>query len=86
MSKASRGAGSAFTIGFKLTKLDNHQPTTVNEAQPKIPDLKGKLIFIAEDNKINQTVVNAMLRPTGAKYIMFSDGEELIKGYMRKKA
>ena len=45
---------------------------------PRIPELEGKRILIAEDVETNQTLLRAMLAPTGAQVEIVADGAALI--------
>lgn len=46
---------------------------------------KDCLIWVAEDNPVNQKVVAGMLRHLGVKYELFSDGSSLIKAWQEKQ-
>ncbi len=46
---------------------------------------KDCLVWVAEDNPVNQKVVVGMLRNLGLKYEIFSDGSSLIKAWQEKQ-
>ncbi|MEI8616573.1 response regulator [Pseudoalteromonas sp. B193] len=58
--------------------MDDSTLTTKNI---ELPDLSGKIILLAEDNKINQLVAAAMLEPTKATIIIANNGLEAISLY-----
>jgi len=49
-----------------------------------LAQLKGSRIALAEDNKINQTVIAAMLEDTDIDVALFDNGQELLN-YLREK-
>ncbi len=44
-----------------------------------IPSLEGKTILVAEDNRINQSVVLRMLEKTGARIVLAEDGLQAVR-------
>jgi len=56
--------------------LDKTTLTSValHHQQPDPPDLSGYKLLIAEDNDINQTIIDAMLTPTGAALDFVENG------------
>ena len=74
------GSGSQFYVylPLKQAQVDDSTLTTKNI---ELPDLSGKIILLAEDNKINQLVAAAMLEPTKATIIIANNGLEAISLY-----
>jgi len=68
--------GTCFIITLPLEK----SATEVQQKIPtKIPDLTGKTILIVEDNRINQTILLTMLKPSNANIILANNGAEAIE-------
>lgn len=70
--------GSKFTVKLPL----KHSPTKKIE-QPvdkelNMPDLSGKTILLAEDNKVNQMVFKAITAPSNANLLIAENGKEAI--------
>ncbi|TMO02096.1 CHASE domain-containing protein [Pseudoalteromonas sp. S558] len=74
------GVGSQFSVYLPL-KQASIKPIDLNIKGLDFPDLTNKTILIAEDNKINQLVVTAMLAPTHAKIVIANNGLEAISLY-----
>lgn len=72
-------AGSIFTIKLPLpaAKLQPSQQTTVGQLY--IPDLTNYSILVAEDNEINQTIIDSMLQKTNVTILMAVNGMEAIQ-------
>lgn len=70
--------GSKFTVKLPL----KHSPTKEIE-QPvdkelNMPDLSGRTILLAEDNKVNQMVFKAITAPSNANLLIAENGKEAI--------
>lgn len=74
--QSEKGKGSIFTILLPLEKTTPFE-TEINEIT--IPDLSGKHILVAEDNRINQTIIKTMLAPCKAKVVIAKNGVEAIE-------
>ncbi len=72
---SSKGKGTRVVVVLPMqqTKLD--QKARNNKLQG-VPDLSGKKVLIAEDNDINQTIIDSMLSATKAD-IAFADNGKL---------
>jgi signal transduction histidine kinase/ActR/RegA family two-component response regulator len=78
-SKKGQGSTFIFTIKSKaiissLTEGKNPKVTRKNIA----PDWSNKRILIAEDNRINQKIISAMLEPTHAILRCVNNGKEAV--------
>ncbi|MEL0642090.1 CHASE domain-containing protein [Pseudoalteromonas aliena] len=78
------GSGSQFYVYLPLdqAQIDESALKTKNV---DLPDLSGKTILLAEDNKINQLVASAMLEPTKATIIIANNGLEAVSLYKSHK-
>lgn len=72
--------GSKFIITLPLKKAEAIANNKSVKAL-KHPDLSGKIILLAEDNKINQVVATAMLEPCNATIVIANNGLEAISLY-----
>ncbi|WP_448213190.1 ATP-binding protein [Colwellia sp. MEBiC06753] len=69
--------GSHFVVDIPLEKAKS---STENANQDvSAPDLSDKVIVVAEDNKINQTILTHILQHTGATIYLAEDGEQAIE-------
>lgn len=76
--------GSKFVLELPFDKVDSAQCSEQTMIEEPLPILKGKVIFVAEDNEVNKLILSEMLKPTEAKFLMFNDGEALLKGLEKK--
>ena len=73
--------GSEFYVMLPLLEGYKEEKEIIKEDEL---DLSDKLIFVAEDNMINQIVIKEILQKTKAKILMTQNGEELLKAYKMK--
>ena len=76
--------GTTFVVKLPLNRVDKVSKvlnTTTHALNSTIPDLTGKKILIAEDNRINQVVVKKMLELTHADMFFAKNGLEVIHLY-----
>jgi len=69
--------GSTFKVILPLQQVDVEKSKDQNLSN-EVPDLSGKTILLAEDNRINQTVFKSMLKPTHADVVIANNGQEAI--------
>lgn len=76
--KSQIGKGTHFSILLPLdnTKLDAQLDKHDNEY--KTPNLAGIQVLLAEDNKVNQTIFQAMMKATGATVSIANNGVEAL--------
>ncbi|MDR2605270.1 MAG: response regulator [Desulfovibrio sp.] len=77
------GEGSTFSFSLRLqldTRMpDNADSGTNTERTIENLGLKGKRILVAEDNEINQMIVQELLAPCGAEIVPVDNGLEAAK-------
>ncbi len=71
------GKGSKFEVILPLQQSDT-VPDTVEQEQATIPDLSGKTILLAEDNLINITIFQSMMKQTKANIVIAKNGQEAV--------
>lgn len=80
--------GSCFTFSLPLTPSDRKAEKLLQKQQnyqPTFHKLKGLKVLVAEDNIVNQKVVEGILKKVGAKVTFSSNGQEAIELLMAKK-
>ncbi|WP_408635892.1 ATP-binding protein [Psychrosphaera ytuae] len=75
------GKGTKFVILLPLIETTLDVEEEHHHTESVTPDLTGKHILLAEDNKINQTVFLAMMRPTNATITIAEDGVEAVDAF-----
>lgn len=85
--QSTPGQGTCFTIYLPLEADTSEQqnPGQMLSNEPKIADLSGLRVLLAEDNLINREVLKAMLLPTNAEIESVNDGAELLEAYNENK-
>ncbi len=76
--KSKIGEGSQFLVTIPMTKVQLTSDKK-NEQQTRPPNLANVKVLLAEDNKVNQAIFQAMLKPTGATVLIADDGKEAIE-------
>lgn len=74
-SEHNKGTDVTITLPLKQVKLDIDNSKSAPQQTPK---LKGKRLLIAEDNKVNQMIVQTMLKPTEVDYELAENGTEAV--------
>lgn len=74
------GAGTAFAVELPFKKAMQQSKTVISEAE-RAAALEGKYILVAEDNKINQLVVQKMLQKAGAVVVTADDGVAALEAF-----
>ncbi|WP_206483321.1 ATP-binding protein [Thalassotalea sp. G2M2-11] len=69
--------GSTFTVKIPIEK-DLSEDSQTLEIENKQYDLSEKVILVAEDNRINQTIVKTMLADAGANIVLANNGKEAL--------
>jgi PAS domain S-box-containing protein len=70
--------GSTFSVVLPLKKTELESHDTLESTQVQAPHAESLNIILAEDNRINQKVFSAVLRPTKATIRIANDGIEAI--------
>jgi signal transduction histidine kinase/CheY-like chemotaxis protein len=71
------GQGSTFTFTVRAEQKDKIVTRDVAEVSPKT--LASLRILVAEDNKVNQTVVSRMLERAGHTVVIAANGQEAVE-------
>ncbi|PWB35706.1 hybrid sensor histidine kinase/response regulator [Pseudomonas sp. SDI] len=84
-AESREGQGSTFTLEMPLglcaqpvTALPAHHPATLTAGQ-------GRCILLVEDNPVNQTVIQAMLRSLGFEVCVAGDGLQAVREASRQR-
>lgn len=78
------GQGSTFHVVLPLQQvalIDGEQTAK----QLQAPELSGICVLLAEDNKVNQKVFEAMMVQTGAELLIANDGQEAVDCFNRRE-
>lgn len=70
------GVGTLFEVLIPLQTCTVQEEELTQDEVDTAPQLSGKKILVAEDNEINQMVIEAMLLPTQATVKIASNGKE----------
>lgn len=71
--------GSEFVVTFQFEPAKLRKKDAVQTESITVPDLSGKTLLLAEDNKVNQVVFTAMIKPTHATLHIANDGLEAVE-------
>jgi PAS domain S-box-containing protein len=75
---SKENVGSIFRIVLSLSKTSQESHDSLEQVQIKTPQAEKLNILLAEDNRINQKVFNAIVGPTKANIRVANDGIEAI--------
>jgi CheY-like chemotaxis protein len=78
-AQSEEGRGSVFTLEIPLALHQQTQPPLAPRAQPRNSDGEGRNVLLVEDNPVNQTVIEAMLRSLGFKVSVVADGAQAVR-------
>ncbi|WJG10946.1 ATP-binding protein [Aliiglaciecola sp. LCG003] len=76
--------GSDFTIYLPLKKCDRSKIKKSSSSNRNIPDLSHLDILVAEDNEINQTIMQSMLEETHANVRFSCDGQQALDEFAKQ--
>ena len=80
-----QGAGTTFTFTVRLERADPVVPPK-SDAPPRLPpSAAGLRVLVAEDNPVNQLVVQRMLERLGHEVLVVTDGEEAVDAVHRER-
>ncbi|MBS0295035.1 MAG: response regulator [Proteobacteria bacterium] len=78
------GEGSLFWVELPLERLGDAEPEAASSPPPASAHADRSLrVLCAEDNPVNQKVLELMLAPTGADILMVDDGAQAVQAYIR---
>lgn len=78
-AQSEEGRGSVFTLEIPLAIDQQHVPVAAPDALGKASAGDGRHVLLVEDNPVNRTVVEAMLRSLGFEVSLAMDGAEAIR-------
>ncbi|MBV7573622.1 response regulator [Pseudomonas sp. PDM32] len=78
-AQSEEGRGSVFTLEIPLALHQQTQPLLPPRAQTGDSDGEGRNVLLVEDNPVNQTVIEAMLRSLGFKVSVAADGAQAVR-------
>lgn len=84
-ARSEPGHGSCFTLEIPLP-FSAQQPAPRPEASSPGPALQQTLsVLLVEDNPVNQTVIEAMLRSLGYQVTLVADGAQAVSAVQRER-
>jgi len=78
-AQSEEGQGSVFTLEIPLALSRQMPPVLVPRSPVGSGDGEGRNILLVEDNPVNQTVIEAMLRSLGFTVSVATDGAEAVR-------
>jgi signal transduction histidine kinase/ActR/RegA family two-component response regulator len=75
--ESEEGKGTTITLELPLSRAAIKEESA-DKTEDSMPNLQGMKILIAEDNSINQMVIESMLTPTGADLAMVDNGKQAV--------
>ncbi|WP_137166735.1 ATP-binding protein [Salinimonas lutimaris] len=82
--RSKEGEGTTIKVFLPLDVVSANQKSQASDDLPvTLPVLDGLCILVAEDNDINQLVIQSMLEPTGARIIIAGDGKQAVAHYQQ---
>ena len=72
------GMGTKITVSLPLERTDLVLPESNQQQNTSTPDLAGLSVLIAEDNDINQTIIQSMLEPTNIDIDFVDNGVKAV--------
>lgn len=78
-AKSEEGMGSVFTLEIPLTLYHHQKIEKIIPASIGKDDGNNQQVLLVEDNPVNQTVIEAMLRSLGFKVSVANDGAQAVK-------
>jgi len=85
MAQSSEGLGSVFTLEIPLQVVQQEDPQPAPGAVGELPQEREGCVLLVEDNPVNRTVVDAMLRSLGLQVSMAGDGAEAVSMASKEK-
>ena len=79
-----QGEGSTFTLSFSWQRSEPQAPKPELSASGSVPDLTGLRVLVAEDNRINQILIQNIFEPTGADCQVVGDGLEAVEAALER--
>ena len=81
-AESQLGTGSVFTLEIPLPFLPRNEPVQSSDTQ-NLGSGEGQSVLLVEDNPVNQTVIEAMLRSLGYQVSLVGDGQQAVQNCSR---
>jgi len=81
-AESQLGTGSVFTLEIPLPFLARNEPVQSGDTQ-NLGSGEGQSVLLVEDNPVNQTVIEAMLRSLGYQVSLVGDGQQAVQNCSR---
>ncbi|MGH8384478.1 MAG: ATP-binding protein [Pseudomonas sp.] len=78
-AQSEEGRGSVFTLEIPLALYQQAMPKLVSRKATGDGDGEGRKVLLVEDNPVNQTVIEAMLRSLGFTVSVAADGAQAVR-------
>lgn len=79
--ESEEGRGTTFTVALPLPRLRSGAATGASTGEVKVPQAGALRILAAEDNPINQLVLQTLLQQMGVDPVMVADGEQAMAAW-----
>jgi len=84
-AESSEGLGSVFHLEIPLQRIQQEEPAPQPGAVGEIPQERDGCVLLVEDNPVNRTVVEAMLRSLGLQVSVAGDGAQAVSMASQEK-
>jgi len=84
-AESSEGLGSVFHLEIPLQRIQQEEPVPQSGAAGEIPQERDGCVLLVEDNPVNRTVVEAMLRSLGLQVSVAGDGAQAVSMASQEK-
>ncbi|RAU44398.1 MULTISPECIES: response regulator [unclassified Pseudomonas] len=85
LAQSSEGIGSVFTLRIPLLRVAQEDPSPPPGAVGELPQEGDSSVLLVEDNPVNRTVVEAMLRSLGLQVSVAGDGAQAVSMASKEK-
>ncbi|MFD3262951.1 protoglobin domain-containing protein [Phenylobacterium ferrooxidans] len=79
--ESEEGVGSTFTVSLPLARSEAQRPAPAAAAEAEFDDPGALRILVAEDNPVNQIVIQTMLQQAGLDPVVVNDGQEAVEAW-----
>ncbi len=78
-AQSEEGRGSVFTLEIPLALFQQSLPVLAPRVSTTVHQGEGRNVLLVEDNPVNQTVIQAMLRSLGFSVSIVTDGVQAVR-------
>ncbi|WP_025128652.1 ATP-binding protein [Pseudomonas sp. PH1b] len=78
-AQSEEGRGSVFTLEIPLALFQQSLPVLAPRVSTAVHQGEGRNVLLVEDNPVNQTVIQAMLRSLGFTVSIVTDGAQAVR-------